>query len=177
MTRLRKVLFVPFFLFLLMGIFPILSLEVRDVDDRRVLFIYPVSKGATFEIRYIHSVEKVPVAGIFRVADKDAIQVVQTVFPSYGAGLPSDTPVEDVVFEGDRMIIRHRHVVMDRLRIFISPFTKQQFIYSDKAVDLSLVEEGHIVEVRAKRNHLFSYWARRLCDVFRFHKIMVPKHG
>ena len=164
---LRKWFFIPLFLLVLMALFPLSSLEVRDIDDNRVLFMTPVSEGESFEIRYIHSVEKIPVAGIFRVGDGNRIEVEESIFSSYGAGLPFDTPREDITFEGDRMKIRHRDVVMDSLRIFISPFTNQQFIYSGRRVDLSSVKEGHIVEIRVKRIPLFWCWGRRFCDLIR----------
>jgi len=152
---LRKRFLIPLFLLVLAAFLPLSTLEVRDVDDNRVLFSTTVSKGQTFEIRYIHSVEKTPVAGIFKVSDGNKIGVEETIFSSYGAGLPFDTPREDITFQGDQMRIRHHGIVMDRLRIFISPFTKQQFSYSGRAVDLSLAKEGHIVEIRVRRIPLF----------------------
>ena len=125
---LRTKFLIPLLVVALAAIFPLSSLEVRDIHDNRVLFMSPISKGETFEIRYIHSVEKVPVTGIFMVSDGKRIEVKESIFSSYGAGLPFDTSREDISFEGDRMRIKHRDVVLDRLRIFVSPFTKQQFI-------------------------------------------------
>jgi hypothetical protein len=163
----RKGFLIPLILLVLIAFFPLSSLEVRDIEDNRVLFMSPISKGETFEIRYIHSVEKIPVAGIFEVGDRNRIEVKESVFSSYGAGLPSDTPREDITFEGGRMKIRHRDVVMDRLRIFVSPFTKQQFIHSGRRVDLSSVGEGHIVEIKVRWVFLFWYGGRRVCDLLR----------
>ena len=160
----RKAFLIPALLLALMALLPLSTLEVRDVDAQRVLFMTPVSKGETFEIRYIHSVEKVPVAGIFMVSDGNRIEVRESIFSSYGAGLPFDTSREDITFEGGRMRIRHRDVVLDRLRIFVSPFTKQQFIHSGRRVDLSSIREGHIVEIRVRRISLFRCWGRRLWD-------------
>jgi hypothetical protein len=163
---LRTKFLIPFLLLLLVFVafFPLSSLEVRDIKDNKVLFMSPVSRGETFEIRYIHSVEKVPVTGIFGVGDGNRIEVKESIFSSYGAGLPFDTSREDITFEGDRMRIRHRDVVMDRLRIFISPFTQQQFVYSGRRVDLSSVREGHIVEIRVRRISLYRCWGGRLWD-------------
>jgi len=162
---LRKGFVIPLFLLVLAAFFPLSSLEVRDIDNNRVLFMSPVSRGKTFEIRYIHSVEKIPVAGTFRVIDGNRIEVRESVFSSYGAGLPSDTPREDITFEGDRMRIRHRGIVMDQLRIFISPFTNQQFIYLDRKVDFSSVMDGHIVEIKVRRIPLFWCWSWKFWDL------------
>jgi hypothetical protein len=164
---LRKGFLIPFFLLVLGVFFPLSSLEIRDIHDNRILFMSFVSKGETFEIRYIHSVERVPVAGIFRVIEGNRIEVEESIFSSYGAGLPSDTPREDVVFEGNQMRIRHRDVAMERLRLFISPFTQQQFIHSGTTIDLSSVREGHIVEIRVRRVPLLWCWGRRFCDLLR----------
>jgi len=146
--------------------YPLSSLEIRDIHDDKVLFMSRVSKGETFEIRYIHSVERVPVAGIFRVSDENRIEVEESIFSSYGAGLPSDSPREDVIFEGNQMRIRHRDVTMERLRLFISPFTQQQFIFSGKTVDLFALKEGHIVEIRVRRVPLLWYCGMRFYDLF-----------
>ena len=164
---LRRGFLIPVILSVLIAFFPVSTLEVRDVDDNRVLFISPVSKGETFEIRYIHSVERVPVAGIFRVIEGNRIEVEESIFSSYGAGLPSDTPREDVVFEGNQMRVRHRDVAMERLRLFISPLAQQQFIHSGATIDLSSVKEGNIVEIRVGRNPLFWCWGRRLYELLR----------
>jgi hypothetical protein len=164
---LRKRFLIPLCVSVVAASFPISTLEVRDVDDERVLFVSSTSRGQTFEIRYIHSVERIPVAGVFRVSQANRIVVEESIFSSYGAGLPFDTPREDITYEGGRMRVRHHGMVMDRLRIFVSPFTEQQFIYGDGRVDLSSVGEGHIVEIRVKRTPLSWYWARRFFDVVR----------
>lgn len=163
----RKGFLIPLILLVLIGFFPLSSLEVRDIDDNRVLFMSLVSRGEAFEISYIHSVEKVPVTGIFMVSDGNRIEVKESIFSSYGAGLPFDTSREDIIFEGDRMRIRHRDVVMDRLRIFISPFTQQQFTCSGKTVDLSSLEGGHIVEIRVRRVPVLWSWGRSCYDLLR----------
>jgi hypothetical protein len=164
---LRKEFLIPGILSVFIVLFPMSSLEVRDINDNRTLFMSRVSKGETFEIRYIHSVEKIPVAGIFKVSDENRIEVEESIFSSYGAGLPSDTPREDVIFEGSQMRVRHRDVAMERLRLFISPFTQQQFIFSGKTVDLFAVKEGHIVEIRVRRIPLVWYWGMRFYDLLR----------
>jgi hypothetical protein len=164
---LRKGFIIPVILLVSALFLPLSSLEVRDIHDDRVLFMKPVSKGDTFEIRYIHSVERVPVAGIFKVINGNRIAVQESIFSSYGAGLPSDTPREDVIFEGDQMRIKHRDVAMERLRLFISPFTRQQFIHSGTTIDLSCVKEGHIVEIRVRRIPIFWYLGGKLYHLLR----------
>lgn len=163
----RRGFLIPLLLAAAAAFYPLSSLEVRDIRDDRVLFMSPVSKGETFEIRYIHSVERIPVAGIFRVVDRNRIEVEESMFSSYGAGLPSDTPRGDVIFERNQMRIRHRDVAMERLRIFISPFTRQQFIFAGTTIDLFSVKEGHIVEIRVRRIPLLWWWGRRFCDLLR----------
>lgn len=120
-----------------------------------------VSKGQTFKIRYIHSVEKIPVIGIFRLADRKKIEVVESIFSSYGAGLPFDTPRKDIIFEKNQMRIRHHGILMDQLRIFISPFTHQKFIYAQTVVDLSSIRDGHIVEIKTRKITLFWFFCKR----------------
>ena len=164
---LRRGFLIPLLLVVAAAFYPLSSLEVRDIHDDRVLFMSPVPKGETFEIRYIHSVERVPVAGIFRVINGNRIEVKESIFSSYGAGLPSDTLREDVVFERKQMRVRHRNVAMEQLRLFISPFTRQQFIHSGTTIDLSSLREGDIVEIRVRRVPLSWCWGRRCYDLLR----------
>lgn len=149
----------------LLACLPVSVLELRDTDQGRRLFMTRVSEGDAFELRYIHSVEHVPVRGIFRIEDRGQIAVAESIFSSYGAGLPFDTAREDIIFQEDQMRIIHREAVIDRLRIFVSPSTNQQFIYSGAEVDLSQVEEGHIVELKVRRFPLVLFWVWSICNL------------
>lgn len=62
-------------------------------DDGKVLLSEPVTDDTTVRLEYTHSVEKTPVADVYTV-DGTTLRMTHMEFNSYGAGLPSDAPVE-----------------------------------------------------------------------------------
>jgi hypothetical protein len=63
-------------------------LVVEDVSAQRTLLRERVSVGETFVIDYVHSSERVPVRGTFRVDADRQLTVVETAFAGFGPGLP-----------------------------------------------------------------------------------------
>lgn len=61
-------------------------LVVRDMKTHRVLEIGPISEGDSFELRFIHSVDLLPVRDFFAYRDGGLV-LCQTRCLSFGAGL------------------------------------------------------------------------------------------
>lgn len=66
---------------------PVRLLVIRRGDSTRAA-AYPLRMGETFSVRYIHSVQKTPVDEVFRIAPGDRIELLETVYEDFGAGLP-----------------------------------------------------------------------------------------
>lgn len=62
-------------------------------DDGKVLLTEPVTDDTTVRLEYTHSVEKTAVADVYTV-DGTTLRMTHMEFDSYGAGLPSNAPVE-----------------------------------------------------------------------------------
>ncbi|MGQ9646608.1 MAG: DUF1850 domain-containing protein [Thermodesulfobacteriota bacterium] len=129
--------------------YPLTILEVKDVKADRAIIRRKVSSGDTFEFRYIHSVEKVPVSGFFMITPRRMIQPTETQFPSYGAGLPSAG--DEVKLQKDRLIAIPKSQEMEKLSFFVSPFTEPSLFFKNDRFDLSLLKEGKVVSIEVKR--------------------------
>ncbi len=72
--------------FLAGGVFSRDLLVVRDVKTGQTLEIGPILEGETFELDFIHSVDKLPVRDLF-ICRNGALVLEQTRCLSFGAGL------------------------------------------------------------------------------------------
>ncbi len=69
---------------------PLRLLVARDKTTGEEIFAQRISAGERFRLRYIHSVERIPVTGVFTVDEDNRIILLETYFPSYGIGLPHE---------------------------------------------------------------------------------------
>jgi hypothetical protein len=130
-------------------LFPEQTLEVRSRRADRVIFRERTAPGDVFTFAYIHSIENIPVEGVFAVEADGALQIVETRFPSYGAGLPLQAARRSpdgkwmVVPGGERRF---------RFSFYISPINQSVLRIGDKTLDLNnLIESGDLVEVAVRR--------------------------
>jgi hypothetical protein len=137
------------FLILAVLLYPLAVLEVRDEKTGKIIIRRKVSSGDTFEFRYIHSVEKVPVRGFFIITPGGMIKPTETQFPSYGAGLPSAG--DEVKLQKDRLIATTKSQEMEKFSFIVSPFTHPSLILKDERFDFSSLKEGKVVGIEVKR--------------------------
>jgi hypothetical protein len=85
----RKILLCWSFLlsFLVLFCSPVHFLTIRSADGF-LLASYPMRGGEEFAVRYIHSVQKTPVLEVFRLDFREGIELRETVYTDFGAGLP-----------------------------------------------------------------------------------------
>jgi len=70
---------------------PVHHLTTTEFNTQAALSKWRVNKGSSFTIRFTHSVMLTPVYEIYRINDKLEIILSETLFFSYGAGLPENT--------------------------------------------------------------------------------------
>jgi len=148
MFRVKWIYLLPLF-FLAVFLYPVPVLEVKAKKSDQILFLRKVSPGDQFEFQYIHSVEKIPVAGLFVVTPKRLIKPIETQFPSHGPGLPFMGG--EVVLEKGIMRAGAEVGEMKQFSFFVSPFTRQSLIFKNQKLDLSTVKEGEVVTVVVKK--------------------------
>ena len=139
----------------------------RCADDRWLMFQVsfpdregyrtwvPISRTATLEVEYIHSVERVPVWDIIAV-DDDGFYAKWSLLPDFGAGLPAQASVEvatiaetgtmyKVVVTGQRRF--------DHLTYLMIPLNRYHFYVDGKLVLAPEVKTTGRVDI----------WVRRGC--------------
>ena len=105
---------------------PVGDLVVEDVSRASALHREPVAAGAQFTIEYVHSSERVPVTGTFRVEEDGCLAVVETAFAGFGPGLPELRPGDDWRIEGGMIVHRPPELKIDELRLRVAPVAAQR---------------------------------------------------
>lgn len=130
-------------------LFPEQTIEVRSRRTGSVIFREKTAPGDVFTFAYIHSIENIPVEGVFAVEADGALRVVETRFPSYGAGLP--LPATRRSPDGKWMVVPSGERV-SQFSFYISPINQSVLRIGDKTLDLNhLIESGDVVEVAVHR--------------------------
>lgn len=125
--------------------FPVQTLEVRSRQTGRVIFRAKAMPGDVFTFAYIHSIEKTPVEGVFAVEDDGALRVVETRFPSYGAGLPVQAAGNR---EHGQWMVAPGGERLAEFSFFISPINQASLRMGTKTLDLThRLDPGDVVTV------------------------------
>jgi hypothetical protein len=128
---------------------PVQTLEVRSRRADKVIFRERAAPGDVFTFNYIHSIEKVPVEGVFAVEADGALRVVETRFPSYGAGLPS--LVTDKSADGKWMVAPGGQRLPE-FSFYVSPVNQASLRIGAKTLNLTaLIASGDVVAVAVRR--------------------------
>ena len=121
-------------------------------DPARILHRERASPGALFSLDYVHSSERVPVRGTFRIERDGSLAVLETAFGGFGPGLPELGAGDDWRIE-DHMIVHQPRVdPLTELRVRVTPIAHQRLTTpSGLILDLpSLVAPGAAVRVRIR---------------------------
>jgi hypothetical protein len=129
--------------------FPVQTLEVRSRQAGRVIFREKTAPGDLFTFAYIHSIENIPVEGVFAVEADGALRVVETRFPSYGAGLPSQAAGKS---EDGKWMVAPGGQRLPEFSFFISPINRASLRMRARTFDLmNLIDSGDVVVVAVCR--------------------------
>ena len=78
-------------------------LYVSDMRTKDYLKAWRLKDGDTFTVKYTHSVQLTPVWEVYEIRD-GGIFLTETVFQSFGAGLPSTSPYDfEITDQGFRL--------------------------------------------------------------------------
>jgi hypothetical protein len=129
--------------------FPVRTLEVRSLPTGRVVYREPAATGDRFTFAYIHSIENIPVEGVFAVEDDGALRVVETRFASFGAGLPTQAAGRS---DDGKWLVAPGGQKLPEFSFYISRVNRSCLRIGDKTLDLNrLMEPGEIVAVAVRR--------------------------
>lgn len=127
------------------GMIPVSVLEVKDGKSGEILFHKRAVAGDVFLFSYIHSVEKTPVEGTFRVEKGGALRIVETRFSSYGPGLPN---VAEKTLRKNEEFITEGSERLDKFKFLFIPMNRPILKFKGKAVALGNDKrEGGLLEI------------------------------
>jgi hypothetical protein len=130
-------------------LYPVRTLEVKTRESDRLMLLERVRPGDEFRFEYTHSVEKIPVSGRFRITPEDTIQAVETVFPSFGPGLPFLK--DEVVIADGAMRSRTPIPSMQEFSFLVSSIAAQRLILGAQRLEFSALRDGEAVTVRVRK--------------------------
>ena len=140
-------------------LYPVQTLEVRSRQANKVIFREKTTPGDVFTFAYIHSIEKIPIEGVFAVEADGALRVVETRFPSYGAGLPPQVTGKSA--DGKWMVAPGGQKLTE-FSFYISPINRATLRMETKTLELTnLIDSGDVVVVTIRR---YPYLLMRLGD-------------
>jgi hypothetical protein len=114
------------------------QLVVEDLGGKRLLHRERAEPGAIFTFHYIHSSERIPVHGTFRIEPDGAFTVVETAFAGFGPGLPELAPSDDWRLQHGMIVHRPHTEPLAELRVRVTPVTRQRLITpSGRMLDLA----------------------------------------
>ncbi len=130
-------------------LYPVQALEVRSRRAGQLIFRETAASGDVFTFTYIHSIEKVPVEGVFAVETDGTLRVVETRFPSYGAGLPFQAA--DKSADGKWMVAPSGQRLPE-FSFYVSPINQATIRIGTKTLNLTtLIDSGDVVTVAVQR--------------------------
>lgn len=117
--------------------FPTPSLTITGVygDKEKPLVIIPVSKGTEFTIKYIHSVDRLPVYETFLINDDHNLLLSEVRFIMLGAGM-SDSGGQ-LVYDGKWTIIRNINKEVTSFYLRVSAVGEQTLFINSKVIKLT----------------------------------------
>lgn len=158
----NKNLIAAIVIIILIVLAPIQCLQARNFRNGKLLNAFFLSPGEGFSIMYIHSVMLTPVYETY-IIDRDfSIVLTETIFQSYGAGLPATTPYDfEITKEGFRIynINMKQPTVVYRTGAILPSHT---IIVKDKEYSFLVFSEPMMpVELSYGTIPLWSFFLRR----------------
>lgn len=168
-TRLlMKKFFLFMILILILGVFfiPIHKLYLIEKDSGEILKSFSIKNGEEFTICFIHSVERTPWHEIYYIKNDNEIYLKETIFYSFGAGLPSTTR-HDFSFENEAMKITNYHTKMENLVYKIGAvIADHTIIIKGRKLHLNTIAEASTsILLQADKIPLYKYLVREVTNI------------
>jgi hypothetical protein len=128
-----------------------------EKDSGKILKSFPIKNGEEFTVYFIHSVERTPWYEIYYIKNDKEIYLKETIFYSYGAGLPSTTN-HDFSFGDGSMNITNYNTKMN-----------------DLVYKVGAVIADHVIVVRGEEYHLNKITEPSTSVLFKAEKIALFK--
>ncbi len=121
-----------------------MQMVIKDPRSETVYYSLDIKPGATFTLRYRHSVSGSPVEGTFFITRNGKIKPITTTYSSFGPGLPMDY-AENYTIENGLITVYHDEDPRDHIRLWVSPQTEEMILLNDRKYPLSTLAESHLL--------------------------------
>lgn len=117
---------------------PVYTLDIVDFDNGEVILSVPLHKGEVFSIRYMHSVDVSPVVEVFSLNSEGSIQLEETYFKMFGAGMGHWEGHGTLTKDGSWTKIKDIKRPLDPFILRIGqPGVDHTLVYRDQKINLS----------------------------------------
>lgn len=142
---------------------PTYALDLTFADTMVRFLVLPLRKGESFSIRYMHSVDVSPVFERFTVNSQGRLQLEDTHFRMFGAGM-GDWPGHGTVAGEDGWTwIRDIHRPLDSFVLRVgSPGVNHTLLYRNSERNLSSFAAGRPVVFSVQRHPHILVWLSSL---------------
>ncbi len=128
---------------------PARCVEVSSRRTGEVLWRAPVAAGEPFTFAYTHSIELTPVEGVFAVEADGWLRLVETRFPSHGAGLPAQATGRSA----DGWMVAASGERMPEFGFYVEPINRARLRVGSRTLEISeRLPAGDVVAIRAGRH-------------------------
>jgi|GEM_PF-743592 hypothetical protein len=151
---------------LLLGAWFLLPVDVMVIQmeegQKRLVILVKTSPGDEMVLTYVHSVERTPVEGRFRVSKRHRLLLSETRMASVGTGLPTESS-RRVLRKGDWMVVDEGERDISELRIFLLPLNHPRLWVKGREIPVdTLMEKGGLLKIRLARTLRWRWYCWRV---------------
>jgi len=141
----------------LLFLVPVSVLTVRlPRQDFRLVGAARVSKDASFELEYLHSVERTKVVGRFTIDEKQKLLATETRMMSVGTGMPNTEP-ERTRREGDWIVVDEKNRVLPDIRFYYVSVNDTNLNVAGRPLELDTVRSGSLLRIGVETPRLIQW--------------------
>ncbi len=136
-----------------------LYLEIRAQQGGGLLSAGPVQNGSIVTLRFTHSVAKRPVDELWEVSSEKVLILRDTIYDSFGAGLPTDLgPGEAMAVQGGWIRIYNMDRVLPSVNLAVGTVADHYLFYGAQQLRLGeLIAPGTLIRIEVTKRPF--WWA------------------
>lgn len=146
-------------IFFILGLFlPIHRLMIIDQKNGKIIKSFPVKNGEKFTVCFTHSVERTPWYEIYYIENNNEIFLKETIFFSYGAGLPATTEYKFSLGKEGMNITNYNQKIEPLIYRVGAVIADHRLMIKNKEIHLNeITKPFNPVLIQAKKMSIYEY--------------------
>jgi hypothetical protein len=141
----------------LLFLVPVSVLTVRlPRQDYRLVGTVHVFPGNSFELEYLHSVERTKVVGRFSIDENRRLLATETRMMSVGTGMPN-TEMERTRREGDWIVVDEKNRILPELRFYYASVNDTLIKIAGRPLPLETVRSGNLLRIGVESPRMIQW--------------------